>query len=213
MRSEFGAFAFDFDGVLVESVDIKTEAFATLYRPYGETVTREVIAYHLKHGGISRTEKFRYFHRALLDLDLDHKQLAMLEARFSRSVEEAVIAAPWTLGARELLESGLLTMPLFVVSGTPESELKRIIRRRNMEQYFSAVFGSPATKDAILSSIAESLELSPKRLLMVGDSTTDLAGAVTAGTAFIGFVSEGLQNQFPSEVEVISDLRDLIERV
>lgn len=82
-----------------------------------------------------------------------------------------------------------------------------------MEQYFSAVFGSPATKDAILSSIAESLELSPKRLLMVGDSTTDLAGAVTAGTAFIGFVSEGLQNQFPSEVEVISDLRDLIERV
>ncbi len=36
------AIIFDFDGVIVESGDIKTQAFAELYRSYGEHVVTEV---------------------------------------------------------------------------------------------------------------------------------------------------------------------------
>ena len=35
VRFCFEAIVFDFDGVLVESVDIRTRAFVELYRPYG----------------------------------------------------------------------------------------------------------------------------------------------------------------------------------
>ncbi len=57
---------FDFDGVLVESGDIKTQAFADLYQSYGNTIVNEVVRYHKLNGGLSRYKKFRYFQQYLL---------------------------------------------------------------------------------------------------------------------------------------------------
>ena len=51
---------FDFDGVIAESVSAKTDAFKELYLPYGGKIANEVVQYHIKHGGVSRFEKFRY---------------------------------------------------------------------------------------------------------------------------------------------------------
>jgi len=43
------AIIFDFDGVLVESVDIKTKAFAGLFEHEGDSIVRRVVAYHIKN--------------------------------------------------------------------------------------------------------------------------------------------------------------------
>ena len=50
-------FIFDFDGVLVDSVDIKTNAFKALFMEYGDDVVRKVVKFHLQNGGVSRLEK------------------------------------------------------------------------------------------------------------------------------------------------------------
>ena len=51
------AIIFDFDGVVVESGEIKTQAFANLYRDYGETVMSEVARYHvLPRGDVALSE-------------------------------------------------------------------------------------------------------------------------------------------------------------
>ena len=55
-------FIFDFDGVLVDSVELKTIAFVHLYEEYGSHIVDLVIAFHCKNGGMSRFEKFKYFH-------------------------------------------------------------------------------------------------------------------------------------------------------
>ena len=60
------AIIFDFDGVLVESVEVKTRAFAALYEKYGEDVVAQVVEYHLHHGGVSRFDKFRHFQTHIL---------------------------------------------------------------------------------------------------------------------------------------------------
>ena len=52
------AIIFDFDGVIAESVNVKTEAFASLYEPYGKDVVNKVEQHHLANGGVSRFEKF-----------------------------------------------------------------------------------------------------------------------------------------------------------
>jgi beta-phosphoglucomutase-like phosphatase (HAD superfamily) len=61
MIARFDALIFDFDGVLVESTDIKTRAFGTLYENYGQEVVDQVIAHHKINTGISRFKKFQYF--------------------------------------------------------------------------------------------------------------------------------------------------------
>jgi len=64
------AIIFDFDGVLVESVDIKTKAFAGLFEHEGDSIVRRVVAYHIKNAGVSRFEKFRHIYKEMLDREL-----------------------------------------------------------------------------------------------------------------------------------------------
>lgn len=181
----FDALVFDFDGVLVESVDVKTRAFAALYSGYGPEVVRKVIAYHLEHGGLSRFEKFRYFHRQLLGLALSAAEEHSLGERFATIVEDAVVAAPWVRGAVEFLEAFHAKLPLFVASGTPDDELQRIVARRGMRHFFAGIRGSPASKAKILADFVAAHVLRPARVLMIGDSSTDWEGAREAGTSFL----------------------------
>ena len=48
----------DFDGVIVESVGIKTEAFRELFRDSPQV--EEIYQYHLANNALSRFEKFPY---------------------------------------------------------------------------------------------------------------------------------------------------------
>jgi phosphoglycolate phosphatase-like HAD superfamily hydrolase len=202
------ALIFDFDGVLVESVDVKTRAFAALYAEYGSSVVSQVVAYHLAHGGISRHEKFRYFHRTFLDRPLDPAEEKQLAERFAELVEDAVVKAPWVAGAVDILEHNVSTLPMFVASGTPEEELRRIVSRRNITHYFVSVHGAPATKGEIIERIVRYHGYARDRVLVVGDSTADHEGAVGTGVRFVGRVSSG-SSPFPSDVPVIADLRVL----
>lgn len=206
----FDAIAFDFDGVLVESVDVKTRAFAELYRPYGESIVNQVVDYHLAHGGISRYKKFRHFHRVFLNRELDSVEEKQLGDQFSALVEEAVIAAPMVAGAFDFLSRHQTGLPMFVVSGTPDDELQRIVDKRELRHFFKGTYGSPRSKADLLREIIDRGSFSPGRLLMVGDATTDYEGACGAGTAFIGRVAMGQPNPFPADVMVIPDLTYLL---
>lgn len=204
----FDALVFDFDGVLVESVNVKTQAFAALYTRYGADVVEQVVAFHLANGGLSRFDKFRYFHNKLLGLPLMHEEEVRLAAEFNARVEEAVVAAPWVDGAEGFLMANHAAIPLFVASGTPEEELQRILQKRRMSHYFRAAFGSPAKKGKILRDILESGDYRPEKVLMVGDSLMDLKGAKEAGTCFLGRLTTP-EIVFPREVPVLHDMTGL----
>lgn len=204
----YQAVVFDFDGVLVESVDIKTRAFASLYQPYGLDVVGKVVAHHLAHGGMTRAEKFRHYHEALLGIPLTVETEAALAERFSQLVEDAVVAAPPVAGAVEFLEKFSGVLPLFVASGTPEEEVRRIIECRGMSRYFAGVYGAPRAKGEILLQIALERGFTPTRVLMVGDARTDYEGALSAGTDFVGCGSPDT-GLFPKDIRLIPDLRSL----
>lgn len=207
--SGYDAIAFDFDGVLVESVDVKTQAFAALYIGYGPEIVEQVVAFHLANGGLSRFEKFRYFHNKLLGLPLSPEEENRLAAEFNARVEAAVIDAPWVEGAEEFLVKYHADIPLFVVSGTPEEELKRILQKRHISHYFRAAFGSPAKKGEILRDILESGGYRPGQMLMVGDSLLDMEGAHEAGICFLGRAAALPDNIFPPDVPVLPDMTGL----
>ncbi|TYQ24720.1 HAD family hydrolase [Pseudanabaena sp. UWO310] len=199
-QAQYDAIVFDFDGVLVESVDVKTEAFGALYAEYGDRIVEQVRAYHILHGGVSRFVKFRYYHEVLLGKTLTKEEEHYLGERFSQCVEDAVVAAKYVMGAYEFLENNYQSIPLFVASGTPELELQRIVARRNMSHYFLSVHGSPASKGDIIQNILQKYNFDRDRVLMVGDSLSDYEGAIAAGVKFIGRVL-----QYPSTVPFTAD--------
>ena len=192
----------------MESVDVKTRAFAALYAEYGADIERQVIAHHLAHSGISRYVKFRHYHENFLGIPYDDAIGEQLSTQFSRLVVDAVVAAPYVAGAREFLDAWHDRLPLFVASGTPDEELREIVQRRGMQRYFKSVHGSPALKAEILKGIISRHKLAHARVLMVGDAIADMDGARAAGTAFIGRTDAG-GSPFPPDVPTIADLTAL----
>lgn len=206
------AIIFDFDGVVVESGKIKTQAFAELYRPYGEDIVAQVVQFHTQNGGMSRYRKFRHFQEHFLHQPpLTEAEERQLDIRFSELVVEAVIAADPVPGAIELIRQQSGRIPLFVASGTPEAELKVIVERRGLAPYFTAVRGAPALKKTIIAEILAAHGLQPETVLMIGDAMADLEGAQANDTAFLGRVFPGDPNPFPAHIEVVPDLRGLVQ--
>lgn len=203
------AVVFDFDGVLLQSVDIKTRAFEALFAPEGPEAARRIVDYHRANGGISRFEKFRWAYRKVLRRPLDAGEERALGERFNRLVEREVLRAPWMPGASEFLESLHADLPLFIASGTPEDELRRIVERREMTRYFRGIYGTPETKGRILVRIARESGCGARSLVMVGDAGNDLDAASAAGTRFVGILAGGAASPFPASTQTLPDLTGL----
>ncbi len=203
------AIVFDFDGVILQSVDIKTRAFESVFSTEAPEAVARILDYHRAHNGISRYEKFRHAYREILRRPLGADEEKALGERYNATVEDAVSVCPYVPGAREFLEARHALTPFFVASGTPQEELRRIVERRGLSGFFRGVFGSPTKKDMILNAVAAEISCAPSELLMVGDATTDSDAARAVGASFIGVVPPGERNPFPPDARILPDLTGL----
>lgn len=200
---------FDFDGVIIESADIKTRAFRDLFSAYPDHMDA-IVAYHEANAGISRFKKIRHIHKHFLGKPLADQEEQKLGERFATLVVKEVLRCPFVPGALELLRACSRTHALFVASGTPEEELRRLVEARGLAGLFREVCGSPKTKDAILEDILAVTKAPRTSILFVGDGLSDYEAASAAGVAFIGRVRPASRNLFePFGVPVVEDLFDL----
>jgi phosphoglycolate phosphatase-like HAD superfamily hydrolase len=202
---------FDFDGVLVESVNVKGEAFVGLYANESQDIQDQVLAYHNAHGGVTRYDKIRYYETRLLNRELTEERLQIRAQEFSDIVEERVVNSPWVKGAKEFLEKHYQTRPLYVASATPEEELRRIVEKRGMNSYFKAVYGAPEKKATHIRTALAELNLQAKEAVMIGDAMSDHNAAQETGTYFIGRKLAGKAAPFPEGTPIINDLTELEE--
>ena len=123
---------FDFDGVIKDSVDVKTNAFAQLYKKESNQKLNLILDYHKKNGGISRFEKFKYFEEKLLK-KLSERELNNLSEKFSKLVIKKVINAKPILGVEKFLKYLNSKNKILVVnSATPTEELEVIVKECNI---------------------------------------------------------------------------------
>jgi HAD superfamily hydrolase (TIGR01549 family) len=204
------AIIFDFDGVILESCNIKTEAFRELFKDYPEHV-EEIVDYHLNHGGVSRYKKFSYFYENILKQTISDEELKRLGNQFSSLVLEEVKRCDFVPGAQEFLKKCSKRISLFIASGTPEQELRSIVKERGLESHFKGVYGTPATKTEIIKRILTNDGLNREEVIFVGDSETDYLAASKTGLHFVARINGS--NNFVCNnnagIEVVEDLRAL----
>jgi phosphoglycolate phosphatase len=201
------ALFFDFDGVIVDSIQTKTEAFRFLFKGYPDEVVRKVLDYHRQHGGISRVDKIALAHEEYIGSALGKADLKVWSDRYSELVVEKVIEVPWIKGAIEFLDSTCDSdVHVFVISGTPEPELKYIIDKRGLSDYFLESLGSPTRKPAHIRRLLEQYKLQPDEGVFIGDALTDYDAANETGLHFVGIQGE---IQFPAGTVVLDDCLEL----
>lgn len=178
------AIIFDFDGVLVESNDIKTAAFDAVFSAYPEHHAA-MMAFHHTHVSASRVLKFQHFVTTCLGRAADDPLVDALGERFSTEVRERVSTCPMVPGAQALLDHVHGRVPLFLASVTPQAELDAILERRGLRRYFAAVYGCPPwTKADAVRDILQPLG-GPDGVVLVGDSAGDQRAARDTGVAFL----------------------------
>ncbi len=198
---------FDFDGVILDSVDVKTKAFGEMFSKYGQDVEDAVVDYHLQNGGVSRFEKFRYYYQNLLNQNIDEDTLINLGKQFSNLVVEKVITSPFIPGALETLKRlKEEAIPAFVVSGTPDEEIKEIVRRKDLSPFFIEVHGSPRKKWDITQEILSKYSYISRDCIFIGDAMSDYEAADKTNMNFLGIVQDQHDSIFPATVKYKSEV-------
>ena len=203
------AIIFDFDGVIAESTNIKTDAFVSIYNEYSEEVQARVKDYHVKNSGISRYKKILYYQKEILEQDYSEDAINDLANKFSEIVLQKVIESEYVKGSKEFIERYQLNYDLHIATGTPQEEIEIIIQEKNLQNKFKSIYGTPLTKTEIIRKILTENNYKKENVVFVGDAIADLEGASNNDLNFIGRVPKGETSIFPEKTIIIDDLTSL----
>lgn len=174
----------DFDGVIKDSVDVKTTAFENLFSHFGKDIATRVRRHHESHGGVPRFEKIPIY----LTWANEPVTPAKVEEycdRFSSLVLQAVVDSPWVPGVREYLLLNCTKQYFVVVTATPQDEIQQILAALNMAHCFREVYGAPTHKASAIKDVLARLNCAPSNALMIGDAETDLKAAQANSVPFL----------------------------
>lgn len=178
------AIFFDFDGVILESVDIKGWAFGKLFESYPENVD-EIVTFHFANGGMSRFDKFRYIYKNILNKPLPDEEFDALCIKFSDLAFKRVLKCEFVPGALEFLEKHYKKTKFYIISGTPQDEIEDIVEARGLSKYFQGVYGSPTGKAFWAKKIIMQEKLNSAKTLFIGDAMSDYEAATENGLIFV----------------------------
>lgn len=194
-----GLLFLDFDGVVLESVDLKEKAFAALFPV---AAGEQVIAVHRATPGARRHEKISAMFAAVHGRAADAAAIEAMLDRFAQSIRAEMLECPMVPGVRDFLDA-LPGLSVHVVSAAPEDEIRDVAARRGLARYFKSMSGASAGKETHLNRV---LAEDPSRpALYVGDRTSDMDAARRVGIRFLGRVPARALNPFPPEVPVMAD--------
>lgn len=213
---DYDAVVFDCDGVLLDSNDMKVEAFREVARRAGfhSEILDSFSRWQSRNFGLSR---YRVFERLIAgefgEVPPD-VTLANLLQLYAVEVVAGYGAVAETEGARDLIAS-LRKKPLYVVSGSDEIELREVMEERGFGSFFREIYGSPATKAENLMRVMDALP-EGSRAVFIGDAEADVDAAQSVGLGFIFMakhslvLEEMLVRAHQDEFGKVDTLRDLL---
>ncbi len=179
----------DFDGVIVESLDVKTESFRELFK--NNEKVDEIIRYHHNNRAFSRFVKFKHIYENILGKEYNEQVAKELGEKFSEIVFQKVVACPMVAGAENFLKIFSRTYPIYLISATPQEELERIVASRNLDGFFKQVWGiPPGNKIDYINHALKNENARPEEAVSIGDTREDFNVAQKTGVRFVGRINQ-----------------------
>ncbi len=182
MLLNYKSIIFDCDGVLLNSNNIKSQAFFEIGKNFGEDKGKALLNYHRVNGGISRNEKFTHFITKILNKEFNEKIYNDLLNQYSSYVFNKLLSCEVTHNLENLRK--LDNKKWFIVSGGNENELIKVFKKRQMLDYFDGgIYGSPRNKIEIFKNLIEDKKISNPAIYL-GDSKYDYYASKEYGIDF-----------------------------
>ena len=186
---------FDFDGTLIDSNQLKYDAFFRLFPSddFQKEIVTEVLSkiYEESRYVIIREIIKRLNSEMTNEVELDDR-VQELANEYNVIVVNGAKHCEEKPDAKEVLELLSQRYNLYLNSTTPEASLKNIVKHRKWENYFCDIFGYPNDKKIALLNIIKKESINPDELLVVGDGKSDRDSADKAGSRFFHVFKDGL---------------------
>jgi len=200
---------FDFDGVLVESNEIRFDGFRLLFKNYPQDQVERLVLYAKINGGLSRYEKIKYFFKQIRNEPIRDDNVQLLAKQYSELVKQKVIDAEPVKGSLEFLSNHKNNYDFAVVSGSDQEELRDVCKAREIDHFFLEILGSPASKESNIALLLTKMGWGRKSCLFIGDSINDFDAARANGIDFIGRNSNLINWGLMGNLTVVDDLSEL----
>ena len=174
----------DFDGVIKDSVEVKSLAFGQLFAPFGDDVVKRVREHHEANGGLSRFDKLPIYLRWAGCVSTT-ELIEEFSKKFSILVKRKVIESDWVPGALEFVRNKKNKQLYFIITATPQDEIEDIINELELTKFFHKIIGAPISKSNAIKSILESYCIDAEQSFMFGDSMSDYQAATENGITFL----------------------------
>ena len=200
---------FDFDGVLVESNEIRFDGFRLLFKNYPQDQVERLVLYAKINGGLSRYEKIKYFFKQIRNEPIRDDNVQLLAKQYSELVKQKVIDAEPVKGSLEFLSNHKNNYDFAVVSGSDQEELRDVCKARKIDHFFLEILGSPTSKESNIALLLTKMGWGRKSCLFIGDSINDFDAARANGIDFIGRNSNLINWGLMGNLTVVDDLSEL----
>jgi len=187
---------FDFDGVILDSIPVKSEGFRKLFENFPKNKVDELIEYHMYNGGMSRYKKIEYFFTKILNKSILNEDILKYAKRYSQITKEELAQKKYLIkDTLNFIKQNYKKYNMHIASGADESDLKYICSRLNLEKYFLSINGSPKVKSKIVKDILEQNNYKQEESILIGDSINDYEASHMNGIEFYGYNNIDLNNK------------------
>ena len=185
---------FDFDGVILDSVPTKTEAFRKLFASYSQDQVEKLIIYHVENGGISRYLKIKYFFEEILQQNISEEDVQNYAKKYSELTKEELTNPKYIIeDVMNFIQQNYKEYNVHIASGADNQDLQYICTKLDLTKYFLSIDGSPVKKNKIVSKILSDNGYEKDETILIGDSINDFEAANVNGIMFYGYNNSKLK--------------------
>ncbi len=198
---------FDFDGVIIDSMPIKTEAFRKILQNFDPVSVDKLVDYHNLNGGLSRYVKLHYFFQELLSTPVTEEEIYRYANQFSKIVKEELSNKSYLISeVVQFLKENQSNYSFHIVSGADETELKYLCEKLEIRQYFQSIHGSPTHKNELVKQVLAENHYEKSETILIGDSINDHEAAEVNEIGFYAYNNPSLKPISKNYLESIKDL-------
>ncbi|QIV96494.1 HAD superfamily hydrolase (TIGR01549 family) [Allofrancisella inopinata] len=187
---------FDFDGVILDSVSVKTQAYRDLFKKFDKKVVDRMISYHERHGGVSRYLKVKYFFNQLLGEGISDEDVVMYANRYSELTKQELSQKKYLIrDTVDFIKRNQNKYNMHVASAADHNDLICICKELEIVGYFKSIQGSPKLKSDIIKEILLENKYQNQETVLIGDSINDYEAAEKNDITFYGYNNLSLKDK------------------
>ena len=201
---------FDFDGVIIDSAEVKIDEYRNLFSQFtkNETTLNEIINIYKNSAGIPRETTLKKVFKVVLNKTISNQEVENLSLDFSKRIFRRLEAIEPLKGVLEYLTIHR-EVNKYIISGAPNSDVSYLTKKLKLSKYFKSIKGGPLNKKNEMINIRKLTNVKAQEIVYFGDQKNDCIAAKSAGVGFIG-INAG-SNLDKMKCRKFSDFKKLID--